>query len=209
MLYIMEEQRRHLRRLETLVDVIFGLVIFFVVAGFPSARDFDGNFATPWEFLKQNSDELITPGLGLLLILLYWAQSNIQLGKLKSTDGVHSTLVIVQMILLLTYVYSIDFFLDFPGNNTVLTAQSVLFLLMGIISFIAWQWAIRGRRLVNDNIDEQELLSIRRKILPEPLTAFITIWFSFLGSTAWELAWLAGIPISLIITWISKRKTKA
>jgi len=42
-------ERRHLRRLETLVDVIFAMVIVIVVAGFPSARDFDGNFATPWE----------------------------------------------------------------------------------------------------------------------------------------------------------------
>ncbi len=204
-----EAERRHLRRLETLVDVIFAMVIVFVVAGFPSARDFDGDFATPWEFLKQYSDELITPGLGLILIILYWAQSNIQLGRLERTDPMHATLVIVQMVLLLTYVYSFDFYLDFPGDTSVLTAQSVIFVLMGTVSYIAWQWAIRGRRLVNDDIENRELLLIRRKILPEPLTAFITIWFSFLGSTAWELAWLAGIPISIIINWIAKKSSKA
>jgi len=47
--------RRHLDRLETLVDSIYALVIVIIVAGFPSARQFDGDFSTPWDFLTQHS----------------------------------------------------------------------------------------------------------------------------------------------------------
>ncbi len=201
---VTEGERRYLDRLETLVDSIYALVIVIIVAGFPSARDFDGTFSTPWEFLSQYSAELVAPGLGLILIIMYWAQSNAQLGKLKRTDTWHATLVIVQVILLLTYVYSVDFLLDFPGDTTVLTAQSVIFLLMGVVSYIAWLRAIRGRRLINHQISDQDLLNISRKILPEPLAAFITIWFSFLGSTAWELAWLAVLPISFVVNRMGK-----
>lgn len=111
--------RRHLDRLETLVDSIYALVIVIIVAGFPSARQFDGDFSTPWDFLTQHSDELVAPSLGLILIIMYWAQSNVQLGSLERTDTVNATLVIVQLILLLTYVYSVDFLLDFPGDTTV------------------------------------------------------------------------------------------
>ena len=194
-----ERARRHLSRLETLVDSIYALVIVIIVAGFPSARNFDGDYATPWAFLSEHFDELTTPTLGLVLIILYWAQSNVQLGNLARTDTRHATLVIMQVVLLLVYVYSVDFVLDFPGNTTVLATQSVLFCLMGVVSMLAWKWAIRGRRLVSSDIDDQDLLSISRQMIPEPLTAFITIGFSFLGPTAWELAWFVIIPISYVV----------
>jgi len=201
---VTERERRHLTRLETLVDCVYAVVLVIIVAGFPSARDFGGEFSTPWSFLSQHSAELVTPALGLVLIIMYWAQSNRQLGSLVRTDSLHATLVIVQLLLLLTYIYSLDFVLDFPGVTTVLTAQSIIFFLIGAVGLAAWNWAIRGRRLVSGNISDRDLLDIRRKILPEPLTAFITIWFSFLGSTAWEVAWLAVLPISYFVNRIGK-----
>ena len=198
------QERRYLNRLETLVDSIYALAIVFIVAGFPSARNVDEQFATPWAFLTEYSDELVAPGLGLVLIILYWVQSNVQLGTLARTDSRHAALVIVQVILLLTYVYSVDFVLDFPGDTTVLAAQSVIFLLMGLVNLVAWKWATRGRRLVSQTVDEQVLQDIRRQMVPEPLTAFITIWCAFLGPTAWEVAWLAVVPISYVVNRKSK-----
>ena len=195
---VTERERRYLDRLETLVDSIYALVIVFIVAGFPSARQFEGEFSSAWDFLSQHSDELVAPGLGLVLIIMYWAQSNIQLGSLAHTDTFHASLVIVQVFLLLLYVYSVDFVIDFPEDISVLTAQSVIFFLMGVVAFAAWSWAVRGRRLVSDEMTDEEIQVISRQMLPEPLTAFITIWFSFLGSTAWELAWLAYLPIAYI-----------
>jgi uncharacterized membrane protein len=200
-----KKERRYLARLETLVDSIYALVIVIIVAGFPSARHFEGDFTSPWDFLSRHSDELVTPGLGLILILLYWAQSNVQLGSLARTDTVHAMLVIGQLILLLVYVYSVDFLLDFPGDNTVLTAQSVIFLLMGVVSYVAWRRATGGRRLVDDEVRDDEIAKIGRDILPEPLTAFLTIGASFLGSTAWEIAWLAVLPITWVVNRIGKR----
>lgn len=70
---------------------------------------------------------------------------------------------------------------------------------MGVISYVAWLRAIRGRRLVDDEIGDAELLKITRDIVPEPLTAFITIWVSFLGAAAWEAAWLLVLPIAYIV----------
>ena len=99
---------------------------------------------------------------------------------------------------------SVDFVLDFPGDTTVLAAQSIIFLLMGLVSLVAWQWAIHGNRLVSRTVDKQVLLNIRRQIIPEPLTAFITIWFAFIGPTAWELAWFAIIPISYVVNKLIK-----
>lgn len=195
---VKERQRRHLDRLETLVDSIYALVIVIIVAGFPSAREFEGEFSSAWDFLSRHSDELIAPTLGLVLIIMYWAQSNIQLGSLAHTDSIHASLVIVQVFFLLLYVYSVDFVLDFPEDTRVLTAQSVIFFLMGVVAFAAWSWAVRGRRLVSDELSDQDINDISRQMLPEPLTAFITIWASFLGSTAWELAWLAYLPIAYL-----------
>ena len=76
---------------------------------------------------------------------------------------------------------------------------------MGVISFFAWRRAIVGRRLVDDEMTDDDLSKIGRDMIPEPLTALLTIPASFLGSTAWEIAWLAVLPITWVVNRIGKK----
>ena len=100
-----EKQRdeRQLRRLQTLMDVIFGVLIIRIFTLLPQ----------PAEVLREGVDPLMIFGegqfimfiIGIILVSIYWFQSNKTNGNLVATDGKHSFISILQMLFLLSVIY--------------------------------------------------------------------------------------------------------
>ena len=83
--------RRHLDRLETLIDSVYALVIVFIVAQLPNPIAGEG-YANFREFLNNQGGSLITPLIGLILAIVYWLQNNMLFGYLERTENMHATL---------------------------------------------------------------------------------------------------------------------
>ena len=123
-------------------------------------------------------------------------------GSLTHTDDRFATLSIVQILLLLVYLYATNLGVDFEQHELTLALQSGSLLLMGIMSLLAWRYARRDRRLIRADVTDEELQQLQERLLPEPLTAALTLVVAPLGADAWGVAWLA-FPI--LSFWISRR----
>ena len=197
-----ERDERQLRRLQTLMDVIFGVLIIRIFTVLPQ----------PFEVLKGNVDPLVIFGegkfvmfiIGIILISIYWFQSNKTNGNLVATDGKHSFLSILQMLFLLLYFYSIGLDIATHSDILALFMQSVTLALAGFCGVAAWIYATRHADLVSEAVKAEETVEIRNSVLAEPLAAVITIPFAFVGILAWNLAWLS----VLIIGAFLKRRFK-
>ena len=199
-----EKQRdeRQLRRLQTLMDVIFGVLIIRIFTLLPQ----------PAEVLKGNKDPLTIFGegqfimfiIGIILVSIYWFQSNKTNGNLVATDGKHSFISILQMLFLLLYFYSVG--LDAATHSDVLALfmQSVTLALAGFASVAAWVYASKHAELLSEAVSEEEVVVIRHSILTEPLAALFTIPFAFISPLWWNIAWLS----VLFFGWILKRRQK-
>ena len=62
----------------------------------------------------------------------------------------------------------------------------------------AWWWA-RRKGLVREGITSEEKLGVQIEAFAEPLTALVTLPFAYVGELAWNLAWLAYIPIAAFL----------
>ncbi len=199
-----EKQRdeRQLRRLQTLMDVIFGVLIIRIFTLLPQ----------PAEVLKGNKDPLTIFGegqfimfiIGIILVSIYWFQSNKTNGNLVATDGKHSFISILQMLFLLLYFYSVG--LDAATHSDVLALfmQSVTLALAGFAGVAAWVYASKHAELLSEAVSEEEVVVIRHSILTEPLAALFTIPFAFISPLWWNIAWLS----VLFFGWILKRRQK-
>ena len=199
------KDRRHLGRLETLIDSVYALVIVFVVAQLPNPVDGEG-YANFWEFLSSQGGSLIAPLIGLILIIIYWLQNNMLFGYVERTDNKHATLAILQLVAVLFYLYTSELLDAFPETRTVLVMQSAAFAVMGFLAVWGWSYATKGRRLIGDDLDDEQIRVIFSKTLPEPITALCTIPFAFIGTTAWNLSWLLTPLIGLLIVRRQKKK---
>lgn len=200
---IKEREQRQLRRLETLIDVVFGITIWrlFMLLPFPEENP-------EWNSLL---DMLIDSGLNfavaliaLIIVIIYWVQSNLLFKYLVRTDSWHIGLSIAQVFSLMLFLYSIRTGVAFEAGVVTRVFESATACLLGVFSFAAWYYALHKGNLVTDELKDDEARSITERIKAEPITAAITIPFAA-GMWMWELSWF----VYPFVVYIYNRKFKS
>jgi uncharacterized membrane protein len=182
-------QGRELRRLESLIDSVFAIIIVLIVIDLPNPDE-----SVPFDlatFLSNQVSALVTAMVGIIVILVYWFQSNLLLGNLVRTDGKHATISLFQVFLVLAYLLTVSLGIEIGNEPLVLAAQSITAALVGFAAAAAWWYASYNRRLLTPEIDHDEITALRLRVLAEPLTAVLTLALAFVSATAWEIGWLA------------------
>lgn len=168
---------------------MFALVIVLITLDLPlPAEDVAFNLVA---YLSSILSALGHAAIGIVVILVYWFQNNLLLGNLARTDGKHATLSIFQIFLTLLYLLTVSLGIQVGNEPLVLEAQSAAAALLGFVAAGAWWYASHNRRLLTDESDDSEIVSLRLRVLAEPLTAVLTLALAFVSALAWELGWLA------------------
>ena len=185
----LQREGRELRRLETLVDAVFAIVIVAMVFDLPEP---DESMALDLaSFVAFRVESLIIAMLGVIVVMVYWFQSNLLLGNLNRTDGKHAVLSLLQIFLVLAYLLTVSLGISVGNEPIVLAAQSGTAALVGFAAAAAWYYASHKRRLLTPEVGGDEVAALRLRVLAEPLTALLTLALAFVSATAWEIGWLA------------------
>jgi len=200
----MERQKRQLGRLEILMDVMFALMLYRVLAPLPMPSEED---EWVWEFgaivgLGQEiGPALLMAIIGVILIVIYWLQNNKLLGNLARTNGPHVSFSIGQLVFLVLYAYAMSIAENFDSPTTR-ALQSLALAGVGFCGFFGFRYAARERRLLSDSMSDKEAEALKISVLPEPVAALLTIPLAFIGPWAWEIGWLVMLPIG---SWLRRR----
>jgi uncharacterized membrane protein len=184
-----QRYKRELRRLETLIDCVFALVIVLITFDIPRPDDFGTDDIG--HFVAEQMLAFGTSAIGLIVVLVYWFQSNVMLGNLVRTDGKHASFTIFQVFLILVYLYAVGLGADLDNVPPALAMQSLTAALVGFAAAAAWWYASKDRRLLSDELTAREIGALRLRVLAEPLTAVLTLILAFVDPLLWELGWLA------------------
>lgn len=190
--------------LKIVVNMLFALMIFQIFLILPRPDDPELQYNTLGDIFAQNIDKLLLIVVGMVLIILYWLQTNMQLGNLTRSNAVHSILMISQTFFLMIYLYFVRFDMEFEGLKLALQMESVFLALAGFIGAFAWRYA-RRNDLTSDQITDNQEMDIFYKLLPEPLASTFTFPFATFGPNIWTLAFLSIIPFGFILKIIRKK----
>jgi uncharacterized membrane protein len=193
----LQREKRQLRRLETLIDVVFALVIVVITLDFPLPAE-DAVFELA-AYLTSSLSAFVQSALGIAVLLVYWFQNNLLLGNLARTDGKHATFSIFQVFLTLLYLLMVSLGSQVGNDPLVLAAQSGAAALLGFVAAGAWWYASYDRRLLTGESDDREIVALRLRVLAEPITALLTLGLAFVSSLAWELGWMAYPLIAIVL----------
>ena len=201
-----ERDTQQLRRLQTLMDVVFGLLIFRLFTLLPHPiRPETGDF-DPLLIFTESGASFVMFVIGFVLISIYWFQNNKTMGNLVSTDGKHASLLILQLAFLLIYFYSIRLDIETDSDMLALFMQSVSLALTGFAGVAAWIYASKRPELVSEAVTPEEANELKISILAEPLAAVVTIPFAFVGPGIWNLSWLSVIVFGIFLKKRHKKK---
>jgi hypothetical protein len=190
--------RSQLARLAVLTDVVYGVALVLVVSWLPLPEESHAAGAL-WiiDLWAEYSQNIIAVVIGLVFTIMYWIRSNTLMTALDRTDGIHTGLSIASVffLLLLLYVVRVSAEVAAPSRRA---GESVAVALIGIAAGAAWWWA-RRKGLVREGITKEEMLGVQIEAFAEPLAALVTLPFAFVGELAWNLSWLAYIPIAAFL----------
>ncbi len=193
----LQRDSRQLHRLESLIDVVFALVIVVMVFDLPDP-DVSIEFDLA-SFVAFRVEALLVTMLGIVVLLVYWFQSNLLLGNLTRTDGKHAAISLLQILMVLAYLLAVSLGMTVGNDPLILAVQSITAALVGFSAAAAWWYASYNRRLLTPEIDDADVNALRLRVLAEPLTAVLTLGLAFVSATAWEIGWLAYPLIAILL----------
>jgi uncharacterized membrane protein len=202
----MEHGRRQLRRLEILTDVIFAIAIWRIFMLLPRPGEGDRSFSTILEMYRGDAAVLAIVLIGFVLMIVYWIQNNAVFGALERTDNRHTVLSILQICSVLLFLYAVRLGVEFDGTLGAMVFESIAAVLMGGLGLASWLYAAKGRRLIQESVTEEDVRHMTARLLPNPVTAVLTIGIAFLGSLWWTLSWfvLGGVVSRLARNWAKR-----
>ena len=145
-------ERQH-KRLENLADVVYGVAIVLLVAAMPTPHSEGLEGTSLVEFLAETYELILGSAVGLFLVGTYWLQNNAVNGILSHTDTRHSSLVLLQLVVMLLYFYAIGLGEDLDHAPGVLVIQSATLALMGAAGISGLAYASGRGRLVRDDVE--------------------------------------------------------
>jgi uncharacterized membrane protein len=193
-----------LNRLEALVNVVYALLIvrLFMLIPRPGVGEF--HWHTLDDYLRDNIMTIVLVLVGLIVLIIYWLQNNALLGNMERTDGRHTTLMIIHIFFLMIFIYAMKLGIELGSSAGTRSFESVAAMLLGFPSAIAYRHGIKNRRLLADDVSDEEAKELGHRILAEPITAAITLFFIF-TPILWEASWLS---YPLVVKMLKKRAQK-
>ena len=196
-------EQRQLRRLETLIDVVYGITIWRLFMLLPRPEE-NADWDSLLAMLLDSGLNFAVAVIALIIVIIYWIQSNLLFKYLVKTDGWHTGFSIAQIFSLLLFLYSIRVGVGFEANASTRIFESATACLVGVWSFAAWYYALHKGNLVTEELDAEEARAITDRIKAEPVTAAITIPFAA-GMWMWELSWF----IYPVVVYIYRRRFRS
>ena len=184
--------------LKIVVNVLYALLIFQTFLILPRPDDPDLYYKSLLQIYSDNSMKLVVIVVGLILILIYWIQTNKQLGNLVRSSPIHASLAIVQMVFLMLYLYFVRFDMEFDGMTLALQMESIFLALAGFIGVYNWMY-VRKNELTSDQIGKHEERAMLFEFLPEPMASLFSLPFATLGPAVWTLSFLIIIPLGYFL----------
>ena len=188
---------QQLVRLQRVTDVVYALVLWRLFQLMPNPED-ESQWRDFGDFLVQNGMTFLLIIIGIIFTMIYWIQSNAAFSKLACTDNKHTILSILQVFSLLIFLYSLRIGIVLGGSPGTRAFEAAAAALVGFVGAAAWSYASRQRRLLHEDVSDEEARTFSNRILAEPIAACITLPFIF-TPIFWEVSWASYGPVHALL----------
>ncbi len=190
---------RQLQRLGTLTDVVYAITIWRIFDSVPRPGVAGASWPSLGAYFASEWLALLILLVGLIFTIVYWLQSNRLASALTGTDTIHSILSIAQIFSVLLFLYSLRMGIEVEDAVGARAFESLAAANVGLWGALAWNYAIKNRRLLRDDVTDLKAKQLATRITGEPITAAITFPVAYLGPIFWELSWFAYPVVARIV----------
>jgi len=183
-------------RLETLTDGVFAIAMTLLVLNlkFPQPSHYMGG--SLHKLLGSQIHIFINYVLSFIILGIFWIVHHQQSHYIKRTDRIHLWI----NIFILMFIALIPFSTSLVGIFTKDWADEIFFagniFMIGLFFYLNWSYATYEYRLINPDLDKEEIEIGKRRAMITPLVALIAILVTFLSTEYSSYCYLL-IPVIL------------
>jgi hypothetical protein len=183
------------------VDIIYALVAFHMLSYLPPVKDMSwvGKPLGLLGVLVANPRELWRVVMGLGVTAICWFIGSKRLIRLRGTDVVHTTAILVQTGFICFFVYFAICDPTLSGGPSSRALQCGSVALASAAGQFAWGYA-RWRGLVDGGTTSEQIDDIAQRGRAETATAVLNTPLSWVGPVSWTLGWVI-IPLFITQAW--------
>lgn len=191
-------------RLETLVDGIFAIVMTLLVMTVvvPQRQVVIKDVGFELMILSKFHD-IANYALSFILLAIFWIEHHEQYHFIKRTDRVHIWINIFTLLFIALFPFSTSLLNEFPDKDIAELIFGFNMFIVGILFYLNWDYAIKDKHLVDDNVSDKDIASMRRKCKFIIVIAAIAIVLSAHPAISADIFWL--IPVTIAIEHLLKR----
>ena len=200
-----EVAHSQLRRLETLTDCAYAVSLVLIIQWLPLPSESltKGGRVLLGQLFAEHAGDLVSIGIALAFVIIYWLRSNARTALLERTDTMHTSMSIMSVFFLLFLLYMVRVGAEVEGISSR-AGESLAVAMIGLPIAAGW-WHAERQGLIRQGVSFQEKKDEFVETFTEPVTALITLPFAFMGDFYWNLSWLAYFPVAALL---KRRKTR-
>ncbi|NES25213.1 MAG: DUF1211 domain-containing protein [Symploca sp. SIO3E6] len=195
-----------LHRLQILTDGIFVLAMTLMILQFdtPELNQQMTNLEIQ-NFLFSQFPALGIYVISFILVAFYWVAHLERFQYYKRTDQPHIWLQLLSLMFLVILPYSNDLSTLYTLNFPVQVFCSLNLFFVGIFSYFSWVYATHNHRLVEADLEQGFINSLKQKTLVEPLVSLLAIIPASINPSFWGLTFLL---IPLVYIYLEKSNSQ-
>jgi hypothetical protein len=198
---------RLLRRLETLLDVVYGLFAVQMLSYLPAVRDMSwvGRPLGLFGAMTGNGREIWRAVMGIGITAIAWCVGARRLSELRRTDLLHVAIVLLQTGIIFLFIYFAVCDPTLSGGPSSRALQCGSLVLASALGQLGWRYAHR-RGFVDAATPPWQLNAVGARGRTETLTALLVMPLSWVGPVSWTLGW---VVVPLLVTQVLPRLPRA
>lgn len=189
----------HPSRVVSLSDGVFAIAMTILILNLNIPDSTPHDTQSLLDAFSGMTSNLMNFALAFLLLGTFWISHYRKYHVIRRTDDT----MIWLNILTLMFVALIPFSTSAYDDYTDLWPAALFFegniLVVGLLQYAQWEYAIRGLRLVDDDYEERNIYLLRYLNLATPAVALLAMVIALLISPAWSAAVFISIPFIIVM----------
>ena len=194
------QERYSLVRLERIADIVFALALMLLVVKIDFAPRESESAAAAYAFLWKNMSQSLGFVISFLLVAYYWISHQSYFSHYTSTNKTHICFELLFLLAIAGMPLNNDFIEAFPQEIAPRLAICSDIFAAGLFTFLSWNYATSGNRLIDPAQTTPEVISaMRGQALVMPAVAIIAAGAALLHPLAWDLVLFVGPILGMLL----------
>lgn len=187
-------------RLERVADIVFAVSLLLLVVKIDFAPRESTSAADAYAFLWKNMSQSLGFAISFLLIAYYWVSHHEYFSHYTGTNKIHICFELLFLLAIAGMPVNNDFIEAFPTQLAPRLAISSDIFFAGLFTFLSWNYATSGNRLIDPSATTPETVKFMRgQALIMPAVAIIAAGAAVLHPMAWDAVLFVGPILGMML----------